>query len=230
MTPDVTVIVPCYNAARYIGAALESVLNQTRKPAEILVIDDGSTDSSADAIAQYGGAVEYMRQDNQGISAARNCGLRRARCGLIAFLDADDLWPANSLQDRLALLEADAGLGYAFGWVDPFLSPDMPQTVRAKIQDPGEARAGRLAGTLLLRRRVLENIGGFDAAFRVGETMDWVARIDAAGFSSCDSGTVVLRRRIHDANTVTKEKTLHADYLRVLRTSIARRKTGNQAP
>ncbi|MEO8300518.1 MAG: glycosyltransferase family A protein [Rhizomicrobium sp.] len=223
MTTDVTVIVPCYNAARYIGAALESVLNQTRKAGEILVVDDGSTDASAAVIAQYGGAVQYMRQDNQGISAARNHGLGRAQGGLIAFLDADDLWPADSLRDRMALLEADAGLGYAFGWVEPFLSPDIPQTVRAKIQDPGEARAGRLAGTLLLRRGILEKVGGFDAAFRVGETMDWVARIDAAGFSSRDSGSIVLRRRIHDANTVTKEKSLHADYLRVLRASITRR-------
>lgn len=223
MTADVSVIVPCYNAARYIGAALESVLNQSHRPREILVVDDGSTDASADAIARYGAAVQYMRQDNRGISAARNLGLERARCGMIAFLDADDLWPVDSMRHRLALLEADAELGYAFGWVEPFLSPDMPEDVRVKIQDPGEARAGRVAGSLLLRRGIVEKVGGFDAAFPVGETMDWVARIDACGFSSRDCGKVVLLRRIHDANTVTKERALHAHYLRVLRTSITRR-------
>jgi glycosyltransferase involved in cell wall biosynthesis len=222
MTADVTVVVPCFNAAPYIGAALESIFNQSSKPAQVLVIDDGSTDASPDVIARY--PVQYFRQDNQGISAARNHGLRRAQGGLIAFLDADDLWPADSLQDRLALLEADAGLDCAFGWVEPFISADVPPEVRAKIQDPGGARAGRLAGTLLLRRHVLDKVGGFDAMFRVGETMDWVARIDAAGFSSRDTGTIVLRRRIHGANTVMKEQALHTDYLRVLRASIARRR------
>jgi glycosyltransferase involved in cell wall biosynthesis len=222
MTPDVTVIVPCFNAAPYIGAALESILNQASKQVEVLVIDDGSTDASADVIARY--PVHYVRQDNQGISAARNNGLARARGKMIAFLDADDLWPASSLGDRLGLLEADAKLDCAFGWVEPFISAEVTPAVRAKIQDPGGARPGRLAGTLLLRRHVLEKVGGFDPMFRVGETMDWVARIDAAGFSSRDTGTIVLKRRIHGANTVMKEQALQADYLRVLRASIARRR------
>jgi glycosyltransferase involved in cell wall biosynthesis len=174
-------------------------------------------------IARFGPAVRYLRQDNQGISAARNLGLNHARCGLIAFIDADDLWPAGSLGHRLALLEADSGLGYAFGWVEPFFSPDIPEDVRARIQDPGPTRPGRVAGSLLLRRAIVEKVGGFDASFRAGETMDWVARIEAAGFSSRDCGKVVLRRRVHDANTVTKEKALHSEYLHVLRASIMRR-------
>ena len=96
----VSVVIPCFNAERYIGEAIESVLSQTVPGDEILIVDDGSSDDSAKVIAQVASHVRYFRQDNQGISAARNNGLARATGACIAFLDADDLWTPDSLAGR----------------------------------------------------------------------------------------------------------------------------------
>lgn len=220
---SISVIIPCFNAARYIGEAIESVLTQTLSSHEIIVIDDGSTDDSAKVIAGFNQHVRYIHQENQGISAARNRGIAEVSGDFIAFLDADDLWPNDSLKTRWNCLSTSPEIDYAYGWVEPFLSPDVSPEAGRTLGAVVEARPGRLAGSLLLRRKVVAAVGNFDSKFQIGETMDWVARIDAAGFSSRDVGGIVLRRRVHGANTVIKERKMQSDYLRVLRAAIGRR-------
>lgn len=223
-TERVSVVIPCFNAAPYVGEAIESVLTQVRRDDEVIVIDDGSTDNSAQIIAEFGKRIRYQHQDNQGISAARNSGLALTTGAFVGFLDADDLWSQRSLSLRLGCLTANPDIHCAFGWVQPFISPDMPPDVRSTIGDIGETQPGRVAGSLLMRRAVIAQVGHFNREFRIGETMDWVARIDAAGFRSHDVGEIVLRRRVHGANTVIKQRNMRNDYLRVLRAAITRRR------
>lgn len=223
-TEGVSVVVPCFNAAPYVGEAIESVLTQLRQHDEVIVIDDGSTDDSAQIVAGFGQRVRYQRQTNQGISAARNSGIALTRGAFIGFLDADDLWSERSLSVRLGCLIDNPDIHCAFGWVEPFISPDMTPEVRRTIGDIGETQPGRVAGSMLVRRAVIDRIGQFDSGFRIGETMDWVARIDTAGLRSQDVGEIVLRRRVHGANTVIKERNMRSDYLRVLRAAIERRR------
>ena len=220
----VSVVIPCFNAAAYIDAAIDSVLAQTQRCAEVIVVDDGSNDASAAVIARYASRVAYVYQPNQGISAARNRGIALSTGSLLAFLDADDLWPDDSLELRRRALSDDADLDYSFGWVEPFVSPDLPDRLRAAIRHPGATQPGRLAGSLLVRRRIVDQVGGFDGRFRIGETIDWLARVDAAGFRARDVGKVVLRRRVHGGNTVLRERQMQGDYLRVLRAAIDRRR------
>jgi glycosyltransferase involved in cell wall biosynthesis len=223
--PDtVSVIIPCFNAERYVGEAIESVLAQILPGDEIIVVDDGSSDDSAEVIAGFGARVRYIHQPNQGISAARNSGLARAAGACMAFLDADDLWTPDSLAIRRGCLAAAPDLDYVYGWVEPFISPDMDAEARKTVGALPAVQPGRVAGTMLVRRRVFESVGAFDGNFKIGETMDWVARVDAAGHRSRDTGTVVLRRRIHGANTVIKQRKMQSDYLRVLRAAIERRR------
>lgn len=223
---SVSVVVPCFNAEAYIGEALESVLAQTRGAQQIVVIDDGSTDASAAEVGRFGSRVRCVRQQNQGISAARNHGVALTTGDLVAFLDADDLWPADSLARRLEPLAADPALGASFGLVEQFISPDIDPALHGQYHCPSGARPGRLAGAMLVRREVFQRIGGFDVALKVGETMDWAARLDEARIATALVESVVLRRRIHGSNTVTREKHRQGDYLRVLRASIARRRQG----
>jgi glycosyltransferase involved in cell wall biosynthesis len=220
----VSVIIPCFNAAPYIAAAIESVLTQTMPGDDIIVVDDGSSDDSAEVIAGFGRQVRYFHQENQGISAARNSGIARASGAYIAFLDADDLWTDDSLTTRRRLLADRADLAYAYGWVEAFISPDMAPETRRTIGKLPDTQPGRVAGTVLVRRHVFESVGLFDSGFKIGETMDWIARADEAGHRSGDVGKVVLRRRVHGANTVIKERKMQGDYLRVLRAAIARRR------
>ena len=224
MTVHVSVIVPCHDAARYIDEALASVAAQGVPDLEVLVIDDGSTDDSAAVAARHGGAVRVHSQPNAGAAAARNRGLELARGALVAFLDADDVWTPNSLGDRLAALDAEPDAGYAAGLVQQFVSPDFPAESRSHLAEFVEVSAGRVAGGMLVRRSVIESVGHFDAAYRSGEVIDWVARADAAGVRAALVPRVVLRRRIHAANSTRRNARLPGDYLRMLRSSIARQR------
>src|SRR5712675_1199611 len=94
----VSVIIPTYNSGRLVVEAVESALAQTLAPAEILVVDDGSTDDTRDRLAKFGPPVSYIHQENQGVAAARNRGIRAATGDLVAFLDADDVWHPKKLE------------------------------------------------------------------------------------------------------------------------------------
>jgi glycosyltransferase involved in cell wall biosynthesis len=98
----ISVIIPAYNAARWLQGAIESALNQTMRPHEIIVIDDGSTDETPGIIARYGSAIQSLQQENSGVSAARNLGLKHATGDWIAFLDADDKWAPQKLEKAMA--------------------------------------------------------------------------------------------------------------------------------
>ncbi|MGO8688254.1 MAG: glycosyltransferase [Thermoguttaceae bacterium] len=105
MKPRVTVVIPCFNAARFLRATLESALNQSHAPIEVLVIDDGSTDQSAAIAASYGPPVRVISQTNQGESIARNRGIEEARGSWIAFLDADDIWLPEKLERQITAVQ-----------------------------------------------------------------------------------------------------------------------------
>jgi len=111
-TPSVSVVITTYNQASYIGPALDSVFAQSRTPAEVIVVDDGSTDDTPERIAPYRDRLVYIRQPNQGVAQARNTGVRTARGDLLAFLDGDDLWESEKLARQVAAACAhpDSGL------------------------------------------------------------------------------------------------------------------------
>jgi glycosyltransferase involved in cell wall biosynthesis len=211
----ISVLIPCYQSARFLGAAIESALRQTVPPWEIVVVDDGSTDDSAGVVRRCGGSVRYVTQEHAGIVAARNHALQLAGAPLIAFLDADDVWPVDSLALRVAAMTAEPYAEVVAGRLQRFAG-DVVDT-------PDAAAAARVAGTMLIRRDVFDRIGVFDPTLRVGETMDWVARAVHAGVRIVEIDHHVLHRRVHDANTVRRVP-VESDYLRVLRQAISRRR------
>src|SRR5213078_156464 len=109
--PLVSVIIPVYNGARYLRAALESVFAQTYRPIEVIVVDDGSGDDSG-VIAQSFPDVHFIHQENQGVAAARNHGFDAARGEFIAFLDQDDLWTPEKLKVQVNYLLNHPDVGY----------------------------------------------------------------------------------------------------------------------
>jgi glycosyltransferase involved in cell wall biosynthesis len=129
--PVVSVVMPCYNGEAFLAAAVDSVLGQTFRDFELIVIDDGSTDRSADILTGYGERIHVIRQGNRGVSAARNAGIGAARGDFIAFLDADDWWEPDFLAEMVAAM-ADPRTAIAYcGWQNvgvgagkPFVPPD----------------------------------------------------------------------------------------------------------
>ncbi|MBV6496243.1 MAG: putative glycosyltransferase EpsE [Pyrinomonadaceae bacterium] len=111
MNDLISVIIPNYNYARYLPEAIESVLAQTHKNVEVIVVDDGSTDDSKEVLASFGDRIRTIFQQNQGVSAARNRGVAESNGDFLAFLDADDAFLPSKLEKQLELFRADEEIG-----------------------------------------------------------------------------------------------------------------------
>ena len=221
----ISVLIPCYNAARYVEEALESAFSQGVDLHEVVVVDDGSTDGSADRVRVFGDRVRVHRQANAGISGARNAALALATGDVIAFLDADDVWPDGGLRARLEALLTDDTIDYSYGRVEQFISPDVsPESASAHGTALMDPRPARLAGAMLVRRQAFTRVGGFSPILRLGETLDWVARADDLGIRSRSLSRIVLRRRLHATNTGLIQQDSRADYLTLARAALARRR------
>lgn len=181
--PDVSVVIPAYNAARTLPAAIESALNQTYRPAQIIVIDDGSADDTAAAVGQFGDKVEYVRTPNRGPAPARNTGIERARGELVAFLDADDLWLPAKLERQVQALAAHPEAGavqcgaifvdHALHVKEIRLCP-LDGDVLWDVSHFRNLPA--FLSTLVVHRRCLATVGPFDSSLK-GEDWDMAIRL-----------------------------------------------------
>lgn len=169
----ISVIIPVYNGAAFLAEALASVRDQAYTPLEIIVIDDGSTDQTAQIVQMLGDDIRYLYQQNQGPAAARNAGLAVAQGELIAFLDADDLWPADKLAQQLPWLTATPDTAIVWGH-----SQICPYKEAAAREFPSlEPNWMPLLGSTLCRKEVFQQVGGFEPTLRYGEDVDWFIRL-----------------------------------------------------
>ena len=190
--PLVSVVIPAYQVAQYIAATLDSVLAQTFQDYEIIVVNDGSPDTAEleTVLAPYRGRIAYLRQENQGVSAARNAGIRAARGKYIAPLDADDLWAPEHLAAQLAVLEADPSLDMIYADARIFGNvPEAGRTLMELSPSVGEVTFERLVtrqctvtlSVTVCRRDTLLRAGLFDPALPHAEDIDLWLRIAAQG-------------------------------------------------
>jgi glycosyltransferase involved in cell wall biosynthesis len=222
--PPVSVIIPAYNGERYLGAAIDSVLAQEPAPGEVIVVDDGSTDGSAMIAERYGPPVVVVRQPRGGNAVARNRGLEVARGDNIAWLDADDLWTADSLGRRLALLEAEPEIDIVWGRVEFFVSPDTEPEAARSLVCPAGPQPGVLAGAMLIRRRVYDRVGRFEPELRTGQFVSWILRCRDAGIRELGMPEVVMRRRLHASNYTRTHRQELAEYTRIVHAALQRRR------
>jgi glycosyltransferase involved in cell wall biosynthesis len=226
-SPLVSVIVPVCNGARFLRQALDSLLAQSYRLVDPIVVDDGSSDGSA-AIARSHPAVRCMSQRRAGVAAARNAGLASAHGDLVAFLDADDRWAPEKLHWQIDYLHRHPRVGFVLGLLQNFIEDEAapPLELRPDLLRP---QPGYSTGTMLVRREVFERIGGFDSALEPGETMDWLARAVDAGVQHGIVRRVVLYRRLHDRNTSYDVGATQQRMLCVLRASIGRKRQRSAA-
>jgi len=215
----VSVIVPAHNAAPYLAEALESVEAQAYGNLDLIVVDDGSTDATAEIAAAHG--VRLRRQPQRGAGAARNAGLELARGDFIAFLDADDLWTAGRLRLQLRAAASRPDVDLVFGEVEQFVSPEVDGD---GLYCPPGSRPAHLVGCLLARAAAFRRVGGFREDLRVGEFVDWCARAEDLGLRSLMLEETVLRRRIHSTNIGLTRRDAAGDYAVVVKAALDRRR------
>lgn len=219
----VSVIIPAFNRELYLAQAIESALAQTYSPTEIIVVDDGSVDETAEVANSFSDKVRYFYQPNSGCGAARNTGVLKAGGSFIAFLDSDDLWVEEKLFLQMEVLQSGTGPDMVFGHVEHFYSPDMDQSARERFVCP-DKMPGYIASTLLIRREAFLSVGLFDAHFQLGEFLDWYGKAIDKGLKGVILPDILLKRRIHSSNIVTLKGDSQKDYIRVLKAALDRRR------
>ena len=183
---DISVIIPTYNREAFIGRALDSVLAQSRQPAEVIVVDDGSTDSTAVLLRQLYPQVSYVYQENQGVSSARNAGIARARCDWLALLDSDDEWLPAKLAAQSAALSQNPG--YRICHTDEIWirRNERVNPMRKHAKSGGWIYEKCLPmcvispSSVLIHRSVFDDVGDFDEQLPACEDYDLWLRICAS--------------------------------------------------
>ena len=232
-SPLISVIIPVYNYERYLGEAIESVLNQTYQHLEVIVVDDGSTDQSAEVAESFAGSgVRYCPQAHAGIGPARNKGVELAQGEFLAFLDSDDRWPLEKLERQLRAFETDPALEMVFGQALQLQNgPEWEAAVSDYQVAVGGMVPGMVPGTMLIKRDAFLRVGQFQGGWKVGEFIDWYARAVELQIRSVVLPELLLWRRIHDSNQGVRERQSVSDYARVLKAKLDRRRAegGNSA-
>jgi glycosyltransferase involved in cell wall biosynthesis len=209
--PRVSVIIPVYNCDRYIGQAIESVLGQTYTDYELLVIDDGSTDSTPEQVNYWSDRLRYIRQENQGVAVARNHGLQLAQGELIAFLDADDWFLPDKLAAQVAMFDQQPQLGIVHsGWQrvsaagDRLLDVKPWQTIPELTLESWLHWKPVLPSAMMFRRKWLLKTDGFDPRFPPAEDTDLVLRLSLMGCQATWLPQITTCYRQHDASAMHK--------------------------
>jgi glycosyltransferase involved in cell wall biosynthesis len=229
--PLASIVIPAYNAERYLGEAIESVLAQDYSPLETIVVDDGSSDGTAAAARSYP-EVKLIVQENAGPAAARNRGFAASRGEFVAFHDADDTLPPEKLSVQIGEMLADPAVGCVVAEQElqieegaelPFWAEgsEVPTVMPARPEELADEPDIHTM-TMVMRREVFEQVGGFDEEMRAAEDFDWLLRAAEQGIEIRRLPRVLLRRRVHPASLTQDAAAGRAGHFLALKKRIER--------
>jgi glycosyltransferase involved in cell wall biosynthesis len=223
----ISVIVPFHNEVSFIYEAVESILAQSVKNIEMITVDDGSIDDSAEKLQLFNDPrIKIIRQENSGASVARNMGVRESTGEYICFLDADDKWAPFKLKLQIEALEKDPSLNMIFGQVKEF----NDESIRLKTEGMSDEKifVGYSPITLLISRNDFLKVGWFQEKWKVGEFIDWYDRAKQLNFKEIVLPEIVAYRRIHSGNLDRLHRPDAKQYVAVLKEALDRRRKNQQ--
>lgn len=222
--PLVSVIVPVYNGERYLALALKSIFEQDYTPFEVIVIDDGSTDSGAEIARSYQ-QVRYFHQPNQGVAVARNHGIQLSEGEFIAFLDQDDIWLPKKLTLQISHLRQHPEVDYSITHGRIFLEPGTgcPRWLRTDYLS--KDFPAFFPSALVARKSVFEKVGHFDPGYQMGSDTDWFFRANRQGTTGAVLPETLFQRRIHEANHSYQTKVSVLEMLKIAKASVDHKRT-----
>lgn len=213
----VSVIIPAYNAEKYLTQAIESVLSQDYHNIELILVDDGSTDQTKNIATKYSDKIKLISKIHSGIGETRNTGLANARGDFIAFLDADDYWLSRKTSLQVSKLIGTTEI--VFGKLQNFISPEL-KDFDHKVNYPKGEQLGFHPGAMLAKKSVFDRLGGFRADLQVGEFVDWFSRVKENKVNYIMLDDLVLMRRVHELNTTRQVSNPALEYLKVIKSRL----------
>ena len=221
----VSVIMPVYNGEQFIETAVDNVMAQKYPSLELIIVNDGSTDGTEERIRHLSGPIRYIKQENEGPACARNRGIESSYGPLIAFLDVDDIWPANTLnvlvQAMLCNPEVEITRGRA-----QHMQYNAQRGAYDFVGDSKETFPYSIPSALY-RRSIFDKVGLFDASLRFGEDTDWFIRAAELNVNIKQIETVTLLVRRHGENMTSGKNLVELNTLRVVKKILDRaRKRG----
>jgi glycosyltransferase involved in cell wall biosynthesis len=226
MTISYSVVIPAFNAAATLGAAIQSVLAQTLPPRAIIVVDDGSTDETATVALSYGTAVTLVRQANQGPGAATNAGFRRVETPYLATLDSDDVWLPRKIEVQARKFAEESDLVGVFTLARQFAEHEVPDP-----DSSGPEYRLWTRTTMLLKTDAAREVGDFhDFPGRLGELVDWLGRSRDMGHRHVMVEEVLAMRRVRVGSlSHALDSTRTRGYLVAVHEAIKRRQASRSA-
>jgi glycosyltransferase involved in cell wall biosynthesis len=213
--PEVSVVIPTFNSARFLDEALQSILDQSFKDYEIIVVDDGSTDQTKQVVARYGDKIKYILQENSGPAAAKNNGIRNSSGKYIAFLDADDMWLPTKLEKQVKMFRQHPELAMVFTENVCFNEGGIYKTSlvkRSRLMNGDVAKniflySGVATPTVMVRKEIFDRVGLFEEKLYMAEDDNMWVRI-AAKFKVALIDEPLVRVRTHPQRATTDKKKL----------------------
>jgi glycosyltransferase involved in cell wall biosynthesis len=225
--PLVSVVMAVRNGERFLSAAIESVLAQQWRPLEIVLVDGHSSDRTAEIAKAYS-LVRYIAQGQRGVADAYNVGIAAAKGPLVAFLSHDDRWTPDKLGWQVAYLLDHPAAQYVVAHVKFFLEPgyQLPPGFRPQLLE--REPVAYIMETLVARRSVFLQVGGFDPELTSGEDVDWFSRAKDHNVPHGVIPRVLLHKRVHNTNLSLMDSATNQILLQVLRRSIARKRRAGE--
>ncbi|HEX7828232.1 MAG TPA: glycosyltransferase family A protein [Thermoanaerobaculia bacterium] len=221
MNPLVAVIVPVHNGVRFLAETLDSVFAQDYRPLEVIVVDDGSTDGSAELAATR--EVLVIRQEQRGVAVARNVGIAASIAPIITMLDQDDLWEPSKVRKQVDYLLAHPDhvvLCLQEFFVEPSIA-QQPSWVRPEMMSGPVP--GWMPSCLAFTRATYERVGEHDPQYAQASDTDWIARAKAIGVPFATIDELLVRHRVHDTND-SGAPNAHKQLLQVVRRAVWRQR------
>ncbi len=209
-SPLVSCIIAVFNGEAYLHDAIDSVLSQTYPLIEVIVVDDGSTDGTAEVIRRYGVLVRTLHQGNCGVSIARNRGVAMATGRFLSFLDADDRLDPRKITMQVDAFRADAQLDFidchtAYFWSEDLSEEARQRDFRHEQSFWRQTLPAHISGWLF-RRELWDRVGEFSASLRYSEDMDWFSRARDLPMRRLTLADVLTHRRLHARNVTARRR------------------------
>lgn len=225
----VSVIIPVCNGEKFVARAIANVQEQNYYQLEIIVVDDGSTDDTADIVSQFSNSIRYIYQSNRGPAASRNKGIKAASGNVIAFLDVDDLWSRNKLTIQINYLRANPVVEIVQGLIQEF-DIDAKRDEELLFRELSKPYNFINVGSAIYQKSVFGKVGLFDETLRFNEDTDWFFRAWENNISKAVLNEVTLYYQKHDGNMTKEIGLVESGFVRLFKKHLDRcRKNGDFA-